>query len=42
MLGGGDYMVFRGNRDKSSLTEYKKGTVEKLTASEGDVTDVGI
>ena len=25
---GGDYMVFRGNRDKSSLTEYKKGTVE--------------
>ena len=27
-VGGGDYMVFRGNRDKSSLTEYKKGTVE--------------
>ena len=27
---GGDYMVFRGNRDKSSLTEYKKGTVENL------------
>ena len=25
---GGDYMVFRGNRDKLSLTEYKKGTVE--------------
>lgn len=25
---GEDKMVFRGNRDKSSLTEYKKGTVE--------------